>query len=233
MSEVNEPDVSQNNTDGDQSGDDQNQEAEVSRDQQAEQQSDSATEQEKEPEAKEPEKEPEIRDKAESEKKAESDKKPDDPALKVPDGPEGYEIPVPEGMTEIKPLTELVRKVAAEHKLPQGVITDLANGWNDYVSRADKAAREAQDKALEELAKEYGSEWDNNIDLAARVVRIHGTPGLSEYLEASQAYKNPDVIRLFVKVGKLLAEDKFVDGDRGETGPADEQLLDFSRSMPG
>lgn len=103
--------------------------------------------------------------------------------------------------------------VEREHKMMTDLIQshqDRINGWMKE-SIADK-----------EIG---GPDINRNIELAKRLVDTFGSPLLKKQLEDSGMGQHPELLRLFVRLGKAYGEDRLVTGAQGvptkKASPAD------------
>ena len=103
--------------------------------------------------------------------------------------------------------------VEREHRMMTDLIQshqDRINGWMKE-SIADK-----------EIG---GPEISRNIEMAKRLVDTFGSPLLKKQLEDSGMGQHPELLRLFVRLGKAYGEDRLVTGAQGvpakKASPAD------------
>lgn len=151
-------------------------------------------------------------------KDGEGNKKPEQKA------PEKYEdFALPEG-TELD--TELMGEftsIAKELELTQEQAQKLAELGGKIALKAGGPGEEAiieqakQTWGRETLAdKEIGGDMlAENLSVAKKTLDTFGTPALKELLNKSGMGNHPEVIRLFLKVGKQISDDKvLVSGNR-------------------
>lgn len=141
--------------------------------------------------------------------------------------PEKYEdFKVPEGY-ELKP--ETVAAIAPLFK-ELNLTQDQAQKLVDAQTKMNTEAAEAQTKAWTELRagwvktaredKEIGGDkFDANLGLAKKAMEKLGTPALSEALNQTGMGDHPEMIRLMVKLGSLVAEDKLHFGSASGATP--------------
>ena len=63
-----------------------------------------------------------------------------------------------------------------------------------------------------ELQKEWGKNFEGNMDYAKRAYSQFATPGLSEVLDETGLGNHPEMIRAFSKIGQLLGEESLAVG---------------------
>lgn len=72
-----------------------------------------------------------------------------------------------------------------------------------------KASEEWKKQAV--LDKEIGGEnFNKNVELAHRAIKRFGNETLTKYLDESGLGNHPDVIRMFMKIGQAMSEDKII-----------------------
>jgi hypothetical protein len=151
--------------------------------------------------------------------------KPDDkPDTKVDETkpsetpPEKYELKLPDqSPVDPKRLDDIAAEAKAgkmtqeqaqalvdrEHK----VMTELISS---HQSRVDGWMKDSvADKEI------GGPEINRNIELAKRLVDTFGSPLLKKQLEDSGMGQHPELLRLFVRMGKAYGEDRLVTGANG------------------
>ncbi len=94
-----------------------------------------------------------------------------------------------------------------------------------------KQQAEAWQKTTEQWAADVkadkeigGDKLTANIGVAQRALETFGTPDLKEYLNASGLGNHPELIKVFVKVGKAMSEDGMVTGKESGQRTAAEVL---------
>lgn len=145
--------------------------------------------------------------------------------------PVSYEaFKMPEGASidpdELARATELFRASSLDQAQAQKFI-DLA------VSREQAAARKGQ-QAFAELQQKWVSEIKADPDIggqrlqaslasAGRAIDRLGVPGLREALNLTGAGNHPAVVKAFVRLGQMVAEDRFQPGK--DAAPAASRSL--------
>lgn len=160
----------------------------------------------------------------------------DKPAAKAgeekPQGaPEKYEpFTVPEGVTFDPKAVEAFQAKAKELGLSQ----DQAQKLVDFQSEAVKVAQDTNKKNFEDLQKEWsdqtkkdlGANADKELAFAAAGRDKFATEGLRSILNDSGLANHPEVIKMFITIGKAISEDGFVPG-AAATDKADKSHADI------
>jgi len=156
--------------------------------------------------------------------------------------PEHYEFKLPEGMQLDQEGYSALEPILKEAKVAQEAaqkVIDL------YIQRAE-ASRNADRAAYSEVVKSWteqtkadpeigGAKLAENLGLGAKVLNKFGTPAALDILKDSGLMNHPEVIRMFVKIGRVISEDKFIEPAPGASkvsNPAEEtaQIL-FPNSL--
>lgn len=143
-----------------------------------------------------------------------------------PEGaPEKYEFKAPEGKEYDASVLESFSAAAKDANLSQ----DAAQKLLEEMAPALAERQQAQVKAVQEgwleaskTDKEFGGEkLQENLAVAKKAMDAYASPELKTLLQTTGLGNNPEVIRLFVKVGKSISEDGFVPGSPTPTGEGD------------
>lgn len=133
-----------------------------------------------------------------------------------PKSPDEYQLPVPESDTG-----EFAAAAKAKfHEL--GITTkqaeQLAEWWNSQSSEMQQQqmtqTQQQADQQLEDLKKEWGQSYDENIEAARRASRQFGL-GEETLGKIEGALGTGEMLKMFANIGKGLGEDKFVDNQKG------------------
>ena len=138
-----------------------------------------------------------------------------------PEGaPESYDFKAPEG----KEFDPEVLGVFADAVKDANLSQDKAQALLDKIA---PAIAEKQAKHLEELNKQWvetsrndkefgGDKLDENLAVAMKARDEFASDELRTLLKETNLGNNPEIIRLFYRVGKAISEDRFVGGKPGQ-----------------
>lgn len=144
-------------------------------------------------------------------------------SIGAPDKPELYEIPkdvkLADGLElDKEQLSEWQKEFAAAGLTKRQAdrllkkFYDRANG--EFTGTQTK--RQSDFAAAQALLKqEYGGEYDANVDIGKAVLRKYGSEGLTQKLIASGLGSDPDLIKMFVALGKATMDDRAVGAGDG------------------
>lgn len=160
------------------------------------------------------------------------------PAAETEDKPQGapeaYEFKAPEGAAFDEAVIGAFSEVAKELDLPQDAAQKVLDKMAPVIQARQaeqlSAAREEWAAATRADKEIGGDKLAENLALAKKARDQFTTPEFRELLEASGLGNHPEVIRVFVKVGKATSEDGFVAGG-GKTTPTDARRLYSASNM--
>lgn len=155
-------------------------------------------------------------------------------AEKPQGAPEKYEFKAPEGRDFDPDVIAQYSEVAKELNLPQ----DAAQKIIDKIA---PALAEKQQRVLEEARnswaesaktdKEFGGDkLNDSLAAAKKALDTFGSPELRTLLNESGLGNHPEVIRMMVRAGKAISEDKFVGGSQGKQ-EAPKGFNDYAASL--
>lgn len=130
--------------------------------------------------------------------------------------PEKYEFVAPEG-TKLDPsLVSAYEKFAKSLNLPQDKAQELINEVVPLMAKQQSEGLKAMNTAWVEAAisdKEFGGDkLSENLGIANKALDKFATPEFKSLLKLSGLGNNPEVIRMFYRMGKATSEDRMVTG---------------------
>lgn len=141
----------------------------------------------------------------------------------VPDSPDGYEVPVPDGMEADTPLIDWYRDTAHSLGLSPQQVSGLAEKYNELVSQYAEGQSQAAEMQRHETQQSLGRLWGErageNVAIARRgFVRAALAAGVGEdeargFLD--QYGDDAVMVRIFHSVGMAFREDSLAEGDAG------------------
>lgn len=101
-------------------------------------------------------------------------------------------------------------------------MVDAAFGWywnhlSDSESARDRVLEEELANAEAGLRREWGREFEGNLEHAGRAVAAFGGHELGDTLEQFGLSNHPAVIRAFARVGRTMGEDTMISGPMTDT----------------
>lgn len=136
--------------------------------------------------------------------------------LGMPDTPEGYKLPVPDG--DDGKFAEQASKWMHEAGIPAPMAQKLAEQWNEYAAEQTQAfeTQQAQESEaqMNALKAEWGDAYQANIEMGRRAARGLGVDQES-LAKIEDALGTGEMLKLFSRIGGKLGEDSFEGGDGG------------------
>lgn len=156
--------------------------------------------------------------------------KPGDEAPAGP--PETYEIKPPEGMELDGDALALAEPVFRDLGLTNDQAQKLTDAYVQISAQAGTRAVEAQQTEIATQRKAWldeakadpeigGAQWDASLETAGKALDRLGAPAGSQFrelLNATGLGNHPDMVRMFVKIGKSVGEDADFVPARTDTG---------------
>ncbi|WP_308586600.1 hypothetical protein [uncultured Desulfovibrio sp.] len=140
--------------------------------------------------------------------------------------PEGY--PISEGA--LKGLNEVCKSANLNEEQANAVMAYMQGNYTSFVA-AQQEAMQAQAKTWIgefQADKEFGGDkFDASVADAQRALATFDQSGTVSKMLAETGYgNNPDVLRIFARVGRALGEDKLIgNGSGGESVPLEDRLF--------
>jgi hypothetical protein len=156
------------------------------------------------------------------------------PATQAQAGTEAvvYDLAVPEESHLTTTEVESLKAYAKDKGLSKDQAQELLNQRHDakedmvkgYKSEQETLRTQWLDAAKND--KEFGGQhFAQNVEFAKRSLEKFATPGIVEYLNQTGLGNNPEVIRLFYRIGKSMSNDSIVNpGSAG--GPVTKPIED-------
>ena len=147
--------------------------------------------------------------------------------------PSEIELKLPEG-SRLKPETlDQIKSYAKDKNLSAEVAQEIMMREHKAVEDLYESSKASYEQTIAKWAEsakvdpEYGGEkFGQSVELAKRALEKFATPQLIEEINATGYGNHPEVIRLFTRIGKLLAEDKMVQpGTQMGSGKALEEIF--------
>lgn len=135
-----------------------------------------------------------------------------------PEGaPEKYEFKAPDGAELDTEAVAAFEPIAKELNLTNEQAQKLVDLYGTRLTQAAEAQQSAWQKQLDTWVTEVksdkeigGKAFDQNVDHAKSAIEKFGTPELKKALDATGFGNHPELVRVFARIGKAMAEDTFV-----------------------
>lgn len=127
--------------------------------------------------------------------------------------PEKYEFAAPEGVTLDAEAVAEFEPIAKELNLTNDQAQKLVELQTKFVQKQQAQWDQTVDTWVTEIKadKEIGGQaMTESVKQAQRAISQFGTPELKAALDATRMGNHPELVRVFARIGKAMAEDTFV-----------------------
>jgi hypothetical protein len=161
-----------------------------------------------------------------------------------PESPDKYKLEVqsetaPLNDTAIKQFAENAHQLGLNNKQAQGILEFYKNSMEGSIQQARVDTETAQANAEQELRKEWGRSYDENIKKAGAIAKANMSEDIlnMELKDGTRIGDHPSVIKGFASIANLMSEDKLVSTesenvDRGTDYEAEISKLVNDRDGP-
>ena len=161
-----------------------------------------------------------------------------------PESPDKYKLEVqsetaPLNDTAIKQFAENAHQLVLNNKQAQGILEFYKNSMEGSIQQARVDTETAQANAEQELRKEWGRSYDENIKKAGAIAKANMSEDIlnMELKDGTRIGDHPSVIKGFASIANLMSEDKLVSTesenvDRGTDYEAEISKLVNDRDGP-
>jgi len=153
--------------------------------------------------------------------------------------PEKYEVKLPEGQEIDQNLLDSITPVLQKHNISQEAFNELVDIYapriqamqEDFSKESLKVFEEQKSEWKTETLKELGDNVKTDLSFAAKARDKFGDEAFVEILEDSGLGNHPAVVRFLSKIGKVISDDRFVDGKSTGTPSQDTVLKQMYPTM--
>lgn len=136
-----------------------------------------------------------------------------------------YDVKLPDGSLLAAEKVEEVVAYAKDNKLTNEQAQALINRESDAV----KSWRDSQESAFEETKAKWvetvmsdkeigGADFNKNVEFAHRALERFASPELKDALSKTGFGNHPELVRVFARIGKAMANDSLVKGGADRPG---------------
>jgi len=156
-------------------------------------------------------------------------------AAQAKGAPEKYsDFTVPEGVEVNQPMLEEFKTTAKELNLTQEAAQKLIDLQVKHVQGISEGLLKTFNETLttwkKETVQELGADYKKELVYAGKAIDKFGTPELRVLLNQTGVGNHKELVKFFVKIGKAVSEDTFVDG-KNRTGKKSDAELFYGDSM--
>ena len=119
---------------------------------------------------------------------------------------------VPLDESAIKQFAENAHQLGLNNKQAQGILEFYKNSMESSAQQSKIDNETAQANAEQELRKEWGSNYENNIKKAGSIAKANMNPEVldMELKDGTRLGDHPAIIKGFANIANLMSEDKLV-----------------------
>lgn len=133
-------------------------------------------------------------------------------AIGVPESPDKYELEKPDlppGLQYSQELESQFKKLAHETGLSASAASKLygffAQQSTQALNKAKAEAREQREEAERSMKKEWGQDYEKNVEALSRSVNQFGGPDFKEFMDKTGFGNDPRFIQFLANVGKRVS----------------------------
>ena len=116
---------------------------------------------------------------------------------------------------------EWFRDIASKAKLTQEQAKLVSDSYIEleraFAAKQNETRASLQKEWISNLQSEFGSAFNQQVEVAKRAVSTFGGDELKQILNESGLGSHPTVVKMFAKIGRNLLEDRLVKADHGAT----------------
>lgn len=142
---------------------------------------------------------------------------------------DGYEIAPPANLPAWVPyqdeavqkaqrgFLEAMHGAGATQEMVDAALAWYWNNLSDTEAARDRALETEYENAESGLRREWGRDFEKNLEHASRAVAAYGGRELGEALEQFGLSSHPAVVRAFARIGRTMGEDDMISGSISDT----------------
>lgn len=159
-----------------------------------------------------------------------ADETKEDKPEEKPGAPEEYtDFALPEGMTADPDLITEFKAEAKRLNLQQEDAQKLVDMQAKLAVKQGKAVLEQHQKTVtgwaDKVKQDLGADYKQELSYAAKAINKFGTPELREFFNATGVGNHPELVKVFINIGKQISEDAFVEGKDKATPKSAAEIL--------
>lgn len=146
--------------------------------------------------------------------------------------PEKYEFAAPEGTELDSEAVAVFEPIARELNLTNEQAQKLVDLYGTRMTQTVEAQQAAWQKQLETWVSDIksdkeigGKAFDQQVNYAKSAITKFGTDELKQALDATGFGNHPELVRVFARIGKAMAEDTFVQSNAASGKRSVEELF--------
>ena len=138
-------------------------------------------------------------------------------AMGRPESPMAYDF----GGNDSEEMNDF-REAAFELGLTQNqahnLLEKVAENAQNEQAKHNEALEQAEMQGFKQLQKDWGGDYDKNMDYARRAFGRYASPEALELMENTGLGNHPEMLKLFSKIGEQLSEEQLLPGNASGFG---------------
>jgi hypothetical protein len=135
--------------------------------------------------------------------------------------PDKYEVKLPEGQEIDTEFLGTLTPILQKHNISQEALQELAGVYAPYIQKMSEGIKQQELQAFKQMKADWlkqsneilGTNAKTELSIAAKAIDKFGGAELRQILNESGLGNHPAFVQAFVKVGKAISEDTFVEPD--------------------
>jgi hypothetical protein len=153
-----------------------------------------------------------------------------------PESPDKYKLEVnsdvvPLDESAVKSFAENAHKLGLNNKQAQGILEFYKNSMEGSVQQSQVDMETAQAQTEQELRKEWGRAYDDNIRKAGALAKANMNPEIldMQLQDGTRLGDHPAIIKGFAGIANLLSEDKLVSTESENVSQGTDYAAEISK----
>ena len=146
-------------------------------------------------------------------------------ALGRPESPMGYAFEGLEDSEQLNDFRQFAHELGLNQTQAEHLIHKVAENAGNQQAMQNEALEKAEMEGFKALQKDWGGDFDKNMDYARRAFNRYASPEALELMENTGLGNHPEILKLFSQIGEQLSEEQLLPGNASGFGqsPGDAQ----------
>lgn len=160
----------------------------------------------------------------------------------TPSVPEKYDLKLPEGSifdpAALEGISAFARELNLSNEATQKLVERDSQMLESFAEYYEKEVKTAHQERVAQWAKDVrsdkelgGEKFAETTFLADKALRMFATPAFKQVLNETGFGNHPELVRIFVKIGKAISEDSFTTRGGGDNPVAGDVAKTMFPSM--
>jgi len=141
-------------------------------------------------------------------------------ALGRPDNPQGYNFGDADDSEDLSDFKGYAHELGLTQRQAEALLDKIAEGNQMAQQQGQENIEKAEADAQASLTREWGQQYNQNLDYARRAFGRFASPEALSVMEETGLGNHPEILKLFAKVGEQLSEEQMLPGNPRGSGMA-------------